>query len=51
MESGAELIKFVTFIVVGVGIGVDCYRRGMNGRIGRGMVVAGAVEDLGIIET
>ncbi|GJS04385.1 hypothetical protein Tco_0320893 [Tanacetum coccineum] len=51
VESGAVVVKIVASVVVGVGIGVDCYGRGMNGEIGGGMVIAGAVEDLGITET
>ncbi|GJX86509.1 hypothetical protein Tco_0337283 [Tanacetum coccineum] len=51
MESGTLVIEIVNSIVVGVGIGVDCYGRGMNGGIGGGMVVAGAVEDSGITKT
>ncbi|GJV69548.1 hypothetical protein Tco_1485057 [Tanacetum coccineum] len=39
-ESGAYVVEIVASEVVGVGIGVDCYGRWMNGGIGRGMVVA-----------
>ncbi|GKA24631.1 hypothetical protein Tco_0710664 [Tanacetum coccineum] len=36
---------------VGIGVGVGGCRRGVNGGIGGGMVVAAAVEVLGIIDT
>ncbi|GKC18881.1 hypothetical protein Tco_1021031 [Tanacetum coccineum] len=50
-ESKAFMVKVVAFVVIGVGIGVDCYGRGMNGGIGGGMVIAGAIEVLGITVT
>ncbi|GJX46963.1 hypothetical protein Tco_0272153 [Tanacetum coccineum] len=51
VESGAKVVEIVAFVLVCVGIGVDCYGRGMNGGIGGGMVVAGVVKDSGITDT
>ncbi|GKC09413.1 hypothetical protein Tco_1001023 [Tanacetum coccineum] len=50
-ELGAIVVEIVASVVVGVGIGVDCCGRGMNGEIGGGMVVAGAIEDSRITKT
>nr|GEY19074.1 hypothetical protein [Tanacetum cinerariifolium] len=50
-ESGAEVVKIFASVVVGVGIDVNYYRIGMNGGIGRGMVVPGADEVSGITIT
>nr|GEW06593.1 hypothetical protein [Tanacetum cinerariifolium] len=51
VESRAEVVEIVAYVVIGVGISVDCCRRGMNGEIGGGMVVAGVVEDSRITKT
>ncbi|GJT63679.1 hypothetical protein Tco_1015159 [Tanacetum coccineum] len=45
--TGREVVA----LVVDVGVGVDCCGRGMNGGIGEGIVVAVAVEVLGITIT
>ncbi|GKB23831.1 hypothetical protein Tco_0863232, partial [Tanacetum coccineum] len=50
-KSGRLGIEVLVGMGVGIGVGVDGYGRGVNGGIGEGMVVAAAVEILGITIT